>query len=565
MNKKLVASLMIAMLMLQTVSYAAPKEVVQEEPTITVATPAETKEVLTLEMAIEKGLKNSLLFQEVENTAAITKLVKENAFNIQNDLNNATSDLGQAQYLIDDGRDQIYEGKNQLDAAQAAYENNQVPKAITWGQLAASLGESGKLLLKVKDPSQVAVSAGMSFEQAAKQLNQEVGALLMQLVGAGVIPPEMASQMAAKPITSETIKAAVKGEIDSSSAYLASSEKKLEASTQEYLEGQSAYEASLKYALSSVTSKLSTHTISSLEGDALGDLIVKMSTKQDEVASYAVNIYRNQVALLIENSYFEALKEQELLAVKKKAEERGRKQYELATAAFEVGVKSKDDMLIAKSYYDATVMNTALQQKAYDSALLTLKKNLNVDLEEDFQLEVVIPDCDATFDLEQGIASGLRARLEMKMAQAGKDTYGYLMTALDDSAYSDTSPQHQEVALLQKQAEIAYQSEEKEVELSIRESYQAMMTTKALVERAHALRESAEETVEMAKAKYEAGYSCSNALLASLNLEEMAGTPVEVMAAEENLSTIEEKEVEAMNGYQLAQLKYLNDIGVLPY
>lgn len=387
----------------------------------------------------------------------------------------------------------------------------------------------------------------------------------MQLVGAGVIPPEMASQMAAKPITSETIKAAVKGEIDSSSAYLASSEKKLEASTQEYLEGQSAYEASLKYALSSVTSKLSTHTISSLEGDALCDLIVKMSTKQDEVASYAVNIYRNQVALLIENSYFEALKEQELLAVKKKAEERGRKQYELATAAFEVGVKSKDDMLIAKSYYDATVMNTALQQKAYDSALLTLKKNLNVDLEEDFQLEVVIPDCDATFDLEQGIASGLRARLEMKMAQAGKDTYGYLMTALDDSAYSDTSPQHQEVALLQKQAEIAYQSEEKEVELSIRESYQAMMTTKALVERAHALRESAEETVEMAKAKYEAGYSCSNALLASLNLEEMAGTPVEVMAAEENLSTIEEKEVEAMNGYQLAQLKYLNDIGVLPY
>ena len=45
----------------------------------------------------------------------------------------------------------------------------------------------------------------------------------------------------------------------------------------------------------------------------------------------------------------------------------------------------------------------------------------------------------------------------------------------------------------------------------------------------------------------------------------MAGTMVEVLAAEENLANIEEKQIEAMNGYNLARLKYLNDIGELPY
>ena len=86
-----------------------------------------------------------------------------------------------------------------------------------------------------------------------------------------------------------------------------------------------------------------------------------------------------------------------------------------------------------------------------------------------------------------------------------------------------------------------------------------------LVKTAAELRQDATENVEIAKVKYEVGYGFDNALLKQLNLQDMSGTIVEVIAAEENLTNIEEKEIEVVNGYNLSRLKYLNDIGILPY
>lgn len=565
MNKKLVASLLTALLFVQATTYAATTpnsatdkttdtasiEAVQDQTAE--ANEVDGKPVLKLEEAIEKGLNNSLLLQQVMNKADVAKLVKDNALTVRNDLDKATDDIRSAENTLTNGRYDIYDGANQLDSAQAALDNQISPIKLTYAELIAMLPDT--------DPN----------SDSAKTKQKLQGAIMM-----GIITPdedaleknkELKETSICKKLGQDPAAVArlIKNSLYGENKKLSQGQQQYDAGIQDYIKGQAEYQATLKYALSNVTSKLSTSTISSLDGKPLGELIVKMTAKQDEVMSYARNIYKNQVALLVEKSYFDALKEQEILKVKQKTEERGRVQYEMAKAAYEVGMKSKDDMLIAKTFYDSTIMATELQVRAYNDAMTELKKNMNVSLKDEFVLEPVEVDTNETFNLEQGINSGKVARLEVKMAKANQDIYGYLITALNQSGYADNSNQYKEVRLLQKQADLAVESAKVTVEADIRESYQAVETTRKLVETSIDLRENAEASLELAKAKYEAGYAYSSALLSNLNLGQMAGTLVEVIASEENLANIEEKQIEAMNNYHLARLKYLNDTGVLPY
>ncbi|MHC1750617.1 MAG: TolC family protein [Cellulosilyticaceae bacterium] len=532
MNKKIVASLLGAILVTSSSTYGASLPVTQ--PMVNLEVPSDTgKQVeeakeLTLDAAIETGLKNSILLQQVKNQVDLAKLISSNSSNTKTDLNNAESDLRSAGYSIDDGRDKIYASEAQLSSGQAALDQGIAPIDIPVPQLG---------------PTAV-IPAGQNIVECLKKLG---------------VPEAMV------PTVAEQIKQGAQQAMDGKTGKLNSSKKNLEESTQEYLSSRSKYEATLQFAMAGVANKLSTSTITSLKPAPLADLIVKMATAQDEVTSYSTNIYKNQVALIIENSYFEALKQQKLLAVKDKAVERGAMQYELAKAAYEVGAKSKDDMLLAKSYYDSTVMMQEIQLKDYTSALISLKKNINIKLDEEVKLVPVEASVSEAYDLTQGITSGLKTRLEIKKAETQSKLYEDLLTAVKESDYTSSDNQYKEVQLLQEKSQIELRSAKLQVESDIRTSYATMMSMQKVVETAKGLRESAKENVEIAKVKYEVGYGYDNALLKQLNLQDMSGTVVEVIAAEENLANVEAKEIEAINGYNLARLKYLNDVGILPY
>lgn len=550
MNKKMMASLLIATLAVGQTIYATTtttttKNSLNTSSETSVGNQTESEEekvdkaeenLLTLDGAVAYGLEHSIALDKVKNQADIAKLTKDNATEIHKDLTDAEWELDNAYYLIDDGRDKIYNSQAQLDSAQTALDNGVAPQDIP-------VAEFG-----------ITIPAGSDIRD-----------YLRQVVGAAY-PNSPSEQIEAivEGAYSKII-STVQAILDANSDKLTSSKKELEASTQSYLSSKSQYDAALQYAMSNVANKLSTSTISSLKTNALADLIVKMANTQDEVTSYSINIYKNKIALLIQNSYYEALKEQKLLEVKQKATERGKLQYELAKAAYEVGAKSKDDLILAKTYYDSTIMSQELQLKDYNAALLTLKTNMNMDLSKDIKLSEVDAITDQDFDLTQGINSGIKSRLEMKMANAQVDLYKYLMTAVDKSDYGSTSNQYKEVKLLQEKAAIELNATALQVESDIRTSYSTMTSMQKIAAKSKELEASAKETVEIAKVKYEVGFGYDNALLTQLNLQSMSGTLVEVIAAEENLVSIQEKEIEAINGYNLSRLKYLNDIGVLPY
>lgn len=553
MNKKMMTSFLIATLTVGQTVYATTSTTVQSNLNASSKALAENQgtsgaeelveemntqeeNLLTLDEAVSYGLEHSIALEKVKNEADIAKLIKNNATEIRNDLTDAESQLDSAYYLIDDGRDKIYNSEVQLDSAQAALDNGIAPQDIPVEQFGITIPAGSNIRSYLEQVVSAAYPSAPS-----EQIEAIVEGAYSQIIST------------------------VQGILDANSDTLTSSKKELESSTQSYLSSKSQYDAALQYAMSNVASKLSTSTISSLKTKPLTDLIVKMAGTQDEVTSYAINIYKNKIALLIQNSYYNALKEQKLLEVKQKATERGKLQYELAQAAYEVGAKSKDDMILAKTYYDSAVMSEELQLKDYNAALLELKTNMNMDLSKEIILAEVDAVTEEDFDLTQGISSGLKSRLEMKMAHAQVDLYKYLMTAVEESDYGSSSNQYKEVKLLQQKGDIELNAAALQVESDIRTSYSTMTSMQKIAAKSKELETSAKETVEIAKVKYEVGFGYDNALLTQMNLESMSGTLVEVIAAEENLVTIQEKEIEAINGYNLSRLKYLNDIGVLPY
>ena len=553
MNKKMMTSFLIATLTVGQTVYATTSTTVQSNlnasskalaenqgtsgaEELVEETNTQEENLLTLDEAVSYGLEHSIALEKVKNEADIAKLIKNNATEIRNDLTDAESQLDSAYYLIDDGRDKIYNSEVQLDSAQAALDNGIAPQDIPVEQFGITIPAGSNIRSYLEQVVSAAYPSAPS-----EQIEAIVEGAYSQIIST------------------------VQGILDANSDTLTSSKKELESSTQSYLSSKSQYDAALQYAMSNVASKLSTSTISSLKTKPLTDLIVKMAGTQDEVTSYAINIYKNKIALLIQNSYYNALKEQKLLEVKQKATERGKLQYELAQAAYEVGAKSKDDMILAKTYYDSAVMSEELQLKDYNAALLELKTNMNMDLSKEIILAEVDAVTEEDFDLTQGISSGLKSRLEMKMAHAQVDLYKYLMTAVEESDYGSSSNQYKEVKLLQQKGDIELNAAALQVESDIRTSYSTMTSMQKIAAKSKELETSAKETVEIAKVKYEVGFGYDNALLTQMNLESMSGTLVEVIAAEENLVTIQEKEIEAINGYNLSRLKYLNDIGVLPY
>lgn len=503
MKKKTISVLLILAGLLSYPVQARSEEIVKTEEI-----------TLTLEEAITKGIENSLSMDKVENQAKIASLVSKNAETKKDDIIDAEIDLLNAESSLYSGRNTVYRSQDQLDSAQAQLDNGIAP-------------------MDIPDP-----------------------------VTGGII--SKGTDLNSLPYGDKLIDA-IQEELDEKRSQLGDAMKDLDEGSEEYLSSKSKYDSTLQFAMTKISNTFSTSTISSLEPDPLATLLDEMAEVQDRLTHYSISIYKSQIALQIQNSYFEALKQIKLMDAKQKAMERGKLQFEFADYAYEVGAKSKDDRNLAKLYYDSTVIAYDLQVKETNNALIELKKNLNMPFDTNLTLEEEPLDIEKSFDLTKGISSGLNARLEVKKARAQVELYHDLKTAVKNSHYEEGDNEYKEADLLVKKVEIESKETKLQVESSIRKSYETVTAMDKVARQAQQLKENAEETVEIAKLKYEVGFGADNALLTQLNLQDVSGTMVEVIAAEENLASVEQKVIEATNGYNLAKVKYFNDIGVLPY
>ncbi len=486
----------------------------------------EIAEVISIEEAVKIGLENSITLQKVNNKTLISKLVEENAKDKKQVISDSSQQLLYAQASLNTGTDKVFSSINQLDAAETALKNGIAPVDIP-----------------VKNPADGTLVLTINIGQD----------ILSSLTSVGL-----------ESFYNQVIQG-VQTTIDEQRVALNNGMATLDYSTREFNKQKSKYDASITLLMANIANKLGLSVISNLQPDPVGVLLSTMAEKSNATTAYSFGIYKNQIALLIQNNYYEGLKFQKLLDVKSKTVERAKTQYEFAKYSYEAGAKAKDDMLMAKSYYSSTLIDYNMGLKNYNNALIELKKSMNIPMDKNITLQEVALSKSEKFDLKQGIVNGLMARLEIKTAIAQKDIYNALMTAVRDSDYNDDDNEYKEADLLLKGSEIEKKNSEIEVESSIRQSYETLSALKQSLKDTDDLLVNSKEALEIAKYKYDAGFGSDTALLQNVNLQQMSGTIMEVIVADENMASVEEKVIELTNGYNIAKAKYLNDIGVLTY
>lgn len=328
--------------------------------------------------------------------------------------------------------------------------------------------------------------------------------------------------------------------------------------------GDTAIADALEQAGSSIGGVIDFSSLNAFDIDSTAEMLELMPSVAFEVTQASFDIYKNGIALLIQKSYYDVLQAQELLKTKERAMKRGAKQYEFAKAAYEEGIKAKDDVLMAEVYYKTTKVAYEKVKGDLESSLVELKKNASYDMSKDIQLTSIMLSKPETFDLDQGLKMGMENRLEMKKTAGEVIVYTTNFSETKKS-YTPNTFQYKEAELLQKKSFVKYQQAQTEVEGSIRKSYELMKSTTDMLNQTQGMVANAKENLEIADYKYKEGFGVNTSMLSSMNLQDSAGTIIEVLAAEEKLAEIEENVVKITYAYNLSRMQYKNNIGDFVY
>lgn len=320
----------------------------------------------------------------------------------------------------------------------------------------------------------------------------------------------------------------------------------------------------LQEAGKTIASELDFASLGSLTVESTSDVMETMANITYEVSQASFDIYKNSIALLIQKNYYDVLKAQQLVDVRKKAMERGKTQYEFSKASYEEGMKPKDDMLVSNIYYKTTKIQYEDAKGKLKNAIVEFKKSINLDFEKDIELTDVLVEEIEDFDLKTGLMNGMQERLEMKKA-VGEVAIYVLNFDETKRKYTPNTFQYKEAEILRDKSAINFEEAKVEVENSIRQSYNNVNTVAKMLTETKEMVKEAEENLEIARLKYKEGFGVETSLLQNLNLEDSAGTIVEVLAAEEKLAEIEENVVKIIYTYNLARMQYLNNTGNFIY
>ncbi|WHH58847.1 TolC family protein [Petroclostridium sp. X23] len=469
---------------------------------------------LNIDEAVKLGIANSIAMQKVKNQIEVSEVIDKNSQQSKKDLEDAEIQLNVAQQNLYAGMYDLYDSEAQLNAAQVLFAQDKLPQDIT-------------------------LPDGSSY-------------------------PAGTDISAFGPLAA-TVRAQVQAQLDQAEQALKNGKARYEDGVNDYTSGEQKLKVSKAYAIASISNKLGTSTITELRSEPLGELMMTMSSQMKKITTYSYDIYKNQVAMLIQKNYYDVLKNQKLVQLREKTMERGQIQYNAVSNAYYLGLKAKEDVLLAETYYDSTRIAYEMAVQEYNKAMLELKKNLHLPADAQVLLSDVEADKEKYFNIEEGVESGLEKRLEIKTEEAKLVMYQQLKRVVSSSGYDENDNEYKEAELLLQKQELELSDKKCEIATLIRQSYETMNVLQKCLPIIQEMQKKAAENLEIARYKYEMGYPAESALMEKLNIESLSGTMAEVIASQENLAEIEGKLVEMTSGYNLARVKYLNDIGELPY
>ena len=510
---------------------------------------------MTVDEAVAYGLENNKNIGLLDNAIDIALVAVRYAEGNIEDLEDAEEQLSDAESDLFDLGVALDQNQDDLDDAYYYLSLGKSPVKITYNDIykyvdnnmldmLAHLGISG---------DDVVLSTGANILQTLEYMLKNVG-----------FSDTDAASAAAKYY--DNVYSIIKAKLDASQDILDEYNVAMDEAQATFDYNQDRFESVLDDVSDKLDAKINYSSVIQLETDDAVDLMITMAGVNLDVTRYAKGIYRNQIAMLIQKNYYDALYAEKMLKLKTVAMERGETQYNLVNLSYENGMKAKDDMLLAKMYYDSTKIAYRLAQATYRNAIYELKENMNMEMNAEIVLvDSMIQEVSEEV-LEDGIKSGRTNRIEIQKTLGQWMVYKLNEDILNSSKeYEYKENSIEEAKLLVEGAKLQLEKIKTMIDSEICQSYENMDAAGDMLEMSTGLIANAEEVVSIANLKYEQGFGAENSLLKQMNLESSSGTIIELIAAQENLADIEASVARIKYSYTMAKVKYMNDAGILVY
>jgi len=281
--------------------------------------------------------------------------------------------------------------------------------------------------------------------------------------------------------------------------------------------------------------------IAQLEGRPASELAAAQF--ELEQAHQGIADAREQVALKVEQQYYQVLRSSEMLEIQKQSFERAQKQFQVTEARYKAGLISRQDYLTAQDQLVKLQDSLKQAEANLELAKLQFKFMLGLPPEEEIVLQDRFPFDPIEVDLEASIQQALAQRSNLQQAQRAVEA-AKKQVVLSDNDY--TPPvQLQKAKMALERAEITAQQVRELVVVDVTQKYLALASAQMAVEETRRTRERATDALRIAEARYD------NGLIPLLDL----------LNAQTALSQAELDAVAAVWDYNLAKAAFLQAIG----
>jgi outer membrane protein TolC len=491
---------------------------------------------LSVDQAVAYGLEHNLTLKGLENKIDLAEVTYHLTDTSKGQVENSSN-------LLKDARSELARKTAQLDKAQADLNQANALLAAGVTPVAVPLVDGGGNPIKDGQDKQIVLPIGTAIQPALEALG---------------LPAEMVAAL--KAGITATIQAGLNENqttIDQNRIALTEASKTLGVKSE-------SFDEALKDTSAKLEVKLNSSSNLTFSSEEASKLMITMAGVNLNVTRYAREIYRKQIAMLIQKNYYDALYAKNLVDLKEKSNQRGLAQYSLISLSYENGMKSKDDMLLSKMYCTGTQVALRMAQTTYNKALYELKKNLNLD--QTCALTLIEPDFKVvqTEDLDTALKSGLSNRIEIQQSLGQLAIYQVNQSILEKRYGTKFKYDPKvEADLLLEAAKIDLEEKQSTVKNEIYQSYENLLTAQELVVMTSDLVADAKMVLDIAQLKYEQGFGADNALMTKLDLGSSSGTVIELLAAEENLCDVEAQVAKARYSYVMARIKFKNDAALL--
>ncbi|GED67545.1 hypothetical protein BRE01_12470 [Brevibacillus reuszeri] len=273
-------------------------------------------------------------------------------------------------------------------------------------------------------------------------------------------------------------------------------------------------------------------------GNAQGELTKKLN-------ALAVNATESKIKLGAQNAFYNLIFAQDDYQLKKQSLQRAEQQLKVAKAAFDVGTKAKTDVLQAEMGVAGAQAALTQAENSVQVAIMDLNDFLGVDLTKKWNVKSSNKQtAPVSMTMEQAQAQALTKRVEMTKVQEELNLAELNVKLINEYSFLSTMPGKIARNNVEK-AQKTIEEQKRTISKEVAQAYLNLDAARQSIDFQKKAKDSAAESYRLTNLRFENGLA----------------TTLEVVQAEEELSSRENQYQKAILSYNLAVVNFETSLG----